>query len=191
MSNQDIQKIIADLEKNLDSKRFAHTMGVAYTAACLAMCYDYDMSRAYLAGLLHDCAKYMTHSQRLKYCDEHNLFVTDVEKANPALLHAKVGANLCKTKYRIEDKEIYSAVLYHTTGHPNMSMLDKIIYIADYIEPNRNEAPNLDIVRNQAFNDIDMALCTILSNSIKYLQKSSKSVDPMTMQTYQYYVKQE
>lgn len=191
MLNSDIQKIIKELEHSLDSKRFAHTMGVAYTAACIAMRYDYDMDCAYLAGLLHDCAKCLSHKQRLEYCDKYDIPVTEVEAANPALLHAKVGADMCKRKYQIENEEIITAILYHTTGHPNMSMLDKIIYIADYIEPNRCEAPNLDTVRKLTFNDIDMALRTILSDSIFYLESSSKAVDPMTMQTYQYYIKQE
>ena len=71
----DFYYIIQDLEMHLDSNRFAHTMGVSYTAACLAMRYGYDMNRAYLAGLLHDCAKYMTHSQRLDYCKENNITV--------------------------------------------------------------------------------------------------------------------
>lgn len=191
MLNEDTQKIITELENSLDSKRFAHTMGVAYTAACIAMRYDYDMNRAYLAGLLHDCAKCLSHKQRLAYCAEYGLPVTEVESSNPALLHAKVGADMCRRKYGIEDDEIYNAVLYHTTGHPNMSMLDKIIYIADYIEPNRYEAPNLENVRKQTFTDIDTALRTILSDSVKYLESSSKAIDPMTMQTYQFYINQE
>lgn len=191
MTKWDIQEIIKDLEHNLDFKRFGHTMGVAHTAACLSMRYEYDMDKAYLAGLLHDCAKYMTHKQRLQYCNDYGIAITDVENVNPALLHAKVGADMCKRRYGIDDDAIYSAVLFHTTGHPNMSMLDKIIYIADYIEPNRFEAPNLNLIRTQAFNNIDTALCTILSDSIHYLKLSQKAVDPMTMQTYLYYVKQE
>ena len=191
MFNSEIQKIIAELEKGLDAKRFGHTIGVAYTAACIAMRYDYDMDRAYLAGLLHDCAKCLTHKERLAYCEKYNLPVTEVEASNPALLHAKVGADMCKRKFKIEDEGICNAILYHTTGHPDMSMLDKIIYIADYIEPSRTDAPNLDLVRKQTFSDIDLTLRTILSDSIEYLKESDKAVDPMTMQTYQYYIKQE
>jgi len=191
MLNSEIQKIITELENGLDNKRFTHTIGVAYTAACIAMRFDYDMNKAYLAGLLHDCAKCLTHKERLAYCDKFNLPVTEVEQENPALLHAKVGADMCRRKFKIEDDEICNAVLYHTTGHPDMSTLDKIIYIADYIEPSRSDAPNLDIVRKQTFVDMDMALRTILSDSIAYLSASEKAVDPMTIQTYEYYIKQE
>lgn len=187
----DFYYIIQDLEMHLDSNRFAHTMGVSYTAACLAMRYGYDMNRAYLAGLLHDCAKYMTHSQRLDYCKEYNIPVSKIELSNSALLHAKVGADMCNRKYFVNDKEIYDAVLYHTTGHPQMSLLDKIIYIADYIEPNRKPLPNMEHVRSLAFTDIDSALCCILSSTIKHLETSNKEVDPMTEKTYHYYIKEE
>ncbi len=191
MNKSDIRNIKKELEDELDSKRYEHTNGVAYTAACLAMRYDYDMEKAYIAGLLHDCAKCMTHKERLEYCHKHDLFVSDVEEANPSLLHAKVGAEMSHRKYDVKDNEIYNAILYHTTGHPNMTLLEKIIYIADYLEPNRDEAPNLALVRKQVFLDLDTALRTILKDSIAYLEESDKPVDPMTMETYQYYIKQE
>lgn len=191
MNKSDIRNIKKELEDELDSKRYEHTNGVAYTAACLAMRYDYDMEKAYIAGLLHDCAKCMTLKERLEYCHKHDLFVSDVEEANPSLLHAKVGAEMSRRKYDVKDNEIYNAILYHTTGHPNMTLLEKIIYIADYLEPNRDEAPNLALVRKQVFLDLDTALRTILKDSIAYLEESDKPVDPMTMETYQYYIKQE
>lgn len=191
MAKTDIQKIKKELLKELDSKRFEHTIGVADTAACLAMRYDCDMQRAYLAGLLHDCAKCMTHDERLHYCQKHNIEVTDVEKQNPSLLHAKVGAEMCRRKYEIEDDEICSAVRYHTTGRPAMTMLEKIIFIADYLEPNRNEAEDLPIVRKQVFCDLDEALCTILKDTLIYLDGSNKVIDPMTLKTYEYYINQE
>lgn len=191
MNKSDIRDIKKELENELDSKRYEHTNGVAYTAACLAMRYDYDMEKAYIAGLLHDCAKCMTHKERLEYCQKHDLFVSNIEEANPSLLHAKVGAEMSRRKYKINDEEIYNSILFHTTGHPNMTLLEKIIYIADYLEPNRDEAPNLALVRKQVFVDIDTALRTILKDSITYLEKSDKPIDPMTMETYQYYIKQE
>ena len=149
------------------------------------------MEKAYIAGLLHDCAKCMSNKDKIEYCEKHDLPITAVEHDNPSLLHAKVGAEMSKRKFDIEDPEIYQAIFYHTTGHPNMTLLDKIIYIADYMEPHRDEAPNLDIVRKQVFIDIDIALFTILKDSVEYLDSFDKPVDPMTMETYLYYVKQE
>jgi len=191
MAKSDISKIKKELAKELDSKRYEHTLGVAYTAACLAMRYDCDINRAYLAGLLHDCAKCMSHDERLRYCEKHDLEVTNIERENPALLHAKVGAEMCRRKYDVKDEEICSAVRFHTTGRPGMTLLEKIIFIADYLEPNRDEAEDLPIVRKQVFCDIDEALRTILKDTLLYLDGTDKVIDPMTMQTYQYYINQE
>lgn len=191
MAKSDISKIKKELAKELDTKRYEHTLGVAYTAACLAMRYDCDMDRAYLAGLLHDCAKCMTHEERLKYCQKHDIEVSKIELQNPSLLHAKVGAKMCRQIYDIKDEEICSAVRFHTTGRPNMTLLEKIIFIADYLEPNRDEAEDLPVVRKQVFCDLDKALCTILKDTLLYLDGSDKVVDPMTLQTYEYYINQE
>lgn len=191
MPKTDIQKLQKELNKELDTKRYEHTLGVAYTAACMAMRYDCDIQKAYIAGLLHDCAKCMTHEERLTYCKKHDIPVTEIEKQNPSLLHAKVGAGLCATKYGIEDSEIVNAIKYHTTGRPGMTLLEKIIFIADYLEPHRNEADDLPLVRKQVFEDMDLALRTILSDTLIYLQKGDKKIDPMTFQTYQYYTGEE
>ena len=191
MAKTEIQKIRKQLGKELDFKRYEHTLGVAYTAACMAMRYGCDMSKAYLAGLLHDCAKCMTHEERLTYCKKHKLEVTEYEKQNPALLHAKVGADLCCRKYDVKDEEIALAVRYHTTGRPGMTLLEKIIFIADYLEPHRNDAEDLPTVREQVFIDLDLTLCTILKDTLDYLKSSDKVIDPMTTQTYEYYIKQE
>ena len=191
MDKSEIKDIKKELEHDLDSKRYEHTLGVAYTAACLAMRYGYDMEKSYITGLLHDCAKCMSNKDKLEYCEKYDIPVTKVEQENPSLLHAKVGAEMSRRKYDIKDSEIYQAIMYHTTGHPQMTLLDKIIYISDYMEPHRDEAPNLDSVRKQAFIDINATLLTILKDSVAYLEKSDKTVDPMTMETYLYYVKQE
>lgn len=191
MAKSETQKIKKELSKELDSKRYEHTLGVAYTASCLAMRYDYDITKAYIAGLLHDCAKCMSHNERINYCKKNNLEVTEIEKTNPSLLHAKVGADLSKRKYGIEDEEICSAVRYHTTGRPNMTLLEKIIFIADYMEPHREEAEDLPIVRKQVFVNIDQTLCTILKDTLVYLETSGKEIDSMTEKTYEYYIEQE
>ena len=106
-------------------------------------------------------------------------------------MHAKVGADLCAEKYGIVDEEIANAVRYHTTGRPAMTLLEKIIFIADYLEPNRNDADNLPIVRKQVFEDINLALRTILADSLVYLKETGKEIDSMTVETYKYYMEQE
>ena len=135
MADYDFAKIEKKLSKYLDEDRFQHTMGVMYTSACLAMVHGYDIKDAQVAGLLHDCAKCIPNKKKLKMCSEHNIPVSDFERSHPFLLHSRLGAYIAHEKYGIDDQEILSAINYHTTGRREMSLLEKIIYIADYIEP--------------------------------------------------------
>ena len=168
------------LKKYLDKDRYIHTLGVMYTAAALAMAHDYDMEQAQMAGLLHDCAKCIPNKKKLKICKKQNIGISSIEKNNPFLLHAKLGAYIAKEKYQIEDEEILSAIRWHTTGKEAMSELEKIVYIADYIEPGRNKAPRLSWIRKVAFEDLDEGMYYILKDSLSYLGNSSKVLDPMT-----------
>ncbi len=176
------------LKSKMTEKRYEHTLGVEYTCACLAMRYGIDMEKAMTAGLLHDCAKHLLPEKKLQKCKKYHLPVQEFERKNPELLHAKLGAYFAEHKYGVKDSEILSAITWHTTGRPAMTMLDKIVYIADYIEPNRNQAPNLPIVRDLAFKDIDLCLLTILQDSLDYLNTKKAAIDPMTKETYDYYV---
>ena len=178
------------LRKYLDCDRFEHSEGVMYTAAALAMRYGENLEKAQIAGILHDCAKCIPDNKKLKICEKNHIEITEAERCSPFLLHAKVGAYIAKEKYNIEDTEILDAIACHTTGKPAMTLLEKIIYISDYIEPMRNKASNLEEVRKMAFMDLDETLFKILSDTLVYLEKSSKKMDPMTMQTYEYYRKQ-
>ncbi len=185
--NQIFEDIMKKLEKELDEKRYQHTIGVTYTAASLAMRYGENMQAAILAGLLHDCAKGIPNEEKLELCKKYGILVTDVEKENPSLLHAKLGAYIAREQYGVADDDVLHAIYVHTTGEPGMNTLDKIIYVADFIEPNRDEAPNLEYVRKIAFWDLNQAMEEILSATLQYLEKSSKKIDPMTQKTYEYY----
>lgn len=187
MKSIDMHKIRKQLAKVLDSKRYEHTQGVAYTSAALAMRYGEDVQKAELAGLLHDCAKCLDNEKKIHICKKHNITISDAEFKNPFLLHAKVGGYLTKEKYKIDDEDIINAVTYHTTGRPGMSLLEKIVYIADYIEPGREHVSNLDEVRNLCFRDLDEALLQILEDILVHLKESKKEIDPMTQMTYEFY----
>ena len=185
--DQEIEKISKKLMKELDEDRYRHTQGVMYTSAALAMRYGADLKKALLAGLLHDCAKCIPGHTKIKMCEKYNLEISEIERKNPSLLHAKLGAYLAKDKYGIEDEEILRSIESHTTGRPKMSLLDKIIYIADYIEPGRDIAPNLPEVRALAFIDIDACLYRILEDTLSYLAEKGATVDPATEETFLYY----
>lgn len=189
MNNNYIYQLIEQLKEIFasDIKRYYHTLSVANTASCLAMRYNEDTERAYLAGLLHDCAKCMTDEELLIKCRDNNIMISASELKSPQLLHAKYGAYLAQKHYNIEDDEIIAAIEYHTTGRPRMSLLEEIVFVADYIEPLRYKISNMDEIRALAFKDIKAAICTITENTLKYLEDNSRPVDPLTKETHNYY----
>ena len=132
----------------------------------------------------------MPNAKKLKVAEKHGLEITEIEQKNPFMLHAKVGALLAEKKYDIEDQEVLSAIRWHTTGKPDMTLLEKIVYVADYIEPKRDKAPNLKEVRKMAFVDLDQALLKILGDTLNYLGDSPDEVDTMTKATYDFYKNQ-
>lgn len=181
------KKIQKDLKEKLKKSRYEHTLGVMYTCCALAMRYNYPLTEARFAGLLHDCAKHLTDEEQLAFCKKHHLEVTDAEALAPYLLHAKIGAYIAEHSYGITDASVIHAILVHTTGVPQMNLLDKILFTADYIEPNRKEAPRLEDIRSMAFADLDTAVLMILEDSIRYIEDSGRPMDPTTMETYEYY----
>ena len=181
------QKLRKQLEKELKPDRFEHTMGVAYTASSMAFLYGADVQKALIAGFLHDCAKSMSHEEQVKVCEKNNIEMTEVERKNHSLLHAKVGMFLAQRDYDIHDEDVLNAIRWHTTGHENMSLLEKIVYISDFIEPNRKPLENMTQIRKEAFTDIDRCLAHILHDSVVYLQTIGKETDDATMKAYQFY----
>ena len=180
-------ELIRTLEQELNYKRFVHTMAVAGTASSLAMCYGMNIEKAELAGLLHDCAKCIDVRKMQKLCEKAGLEISPFEAGSGSLLHSKAGSVLAAEKYGCTDPDILNAIRYHTTGRPGMSLLEKIIFVADYIEPGRYTAKNLPEIRKMAFEDIDEALLKILYDTLVYLNSTGNTVDPMTHKTYEYY----
>ena len=132
------------------------------------MVHGYDLKNAQVAGLLHDSAKCIPNKKKLKICAEHHIPLSDFEKEHPFLLHAKLGAYVAEVKYGIKDKEILSSITYHTTGRQDMSLLEKIIFLADYIEPSR-DFPGVDTIRKLAEKDLNQAVLSAYNSTIKHL----------------------
>jgi len=185
--NSKIEEMRLKLVKELDESRYQHTLGVMYTAAAMAMRYGEDVEKALIAGLLHDCAKCIPGTMKISLCEQNGIEISDIERQNTGLLHAKLGAYVARVEYGVEDKDILNSIKSHTTGRPDMSLLEKIIYIADFMEPGRKELPNMADVRKLAFEDIDNCLFRILKDSLVYLKSRDYAVDPMTEETYEYY----
>ncbi len=178
------------MESTLSEGRYRHTLGVSYTAAALAMRYGVAVEDARIAGLLHDCAKELTDEERLSICDKNGLPMNEVERNNPYLLHAKVGAWMAEKEYGITNRDILNAIAYHITGRENMSLLEKAVFVADYIEPGRTQAPKLPEIRQLAFLDIDRALVRVLEDTLSYVKEGGSACDPATEVTLRFYREQ-
>jgi len=173
------------LQINLKESRLKHSLSVSDTAVTLATIYGQNIEKARIAGLVHDCAKNMTDAQLVKVAMEYKIDIDEIYKQNPSILHGLVGSIIAKTVMGILDQDILSAIRYHTTGRRNMSILEKIIYIADYIEPLRkfNGAEQL---RNLSKIDLDAAIIQSLENTIKYVisQKGLLHIDTIDARNY-------
>ena len=189
MNIKDFEGIIKRVKKVQTKQRYEHTIGVAYTAASLAMKYEIRIEQAFLAGILHDCAKCFSDQKLLEKCDKNNIIISSFERENPYLLHSKLGAFYASSKYGVKNQDILNAIIYHTTGKPNMSILEKIIFVADYIEPNRYKAYNLDKIRKISFENIDMTVFIILKDTLDYLAKNNLPIDSTSIETYDFYKK--
>lgn len=182
----EIQKKLSEL---LPKKRYEHSLGVAYLAASIAMCYKQDIEKAMLAGLLHDCAKYLSKEEILKQCERYHIPISEVEYRDPSLLHGKLGAYFAEHTYHIKSKEVLSAITYHTTGKPDMDFLEKAIFLADYLEPNRKQptTPPLNEIRALLFQDLDKTTYLVLKNTVNYLMNRQGEIDKVTIKTLEYY----
>lgn len=164
--------LLADISKRLElvlsDKRYRHSVNVMDTAIKLALKYGEDSEKAALAGLLHDCAREIKGVEVFEACRKYNIPVDYVSKDQPELLHGSIGAGLAREEYAVSDESVLDAIRFHTTGRENMSMLEKIVFIADYIEPGRS-FPEVHEARKIAFEDIDRAVLNALSRTIAYL----------------------
>lgn len=186
-----IYSLYDKMEEKLGHHRYIHSVGVAGTAVSLAMKYGENIYKAQIAGILHDCAKCYDDEELVRLCRKKEIEVTDFEEKHGFLLHAKYGAYLAENKYGIRDEDILNAIRWHTTGREGMSLLEKIVFISDYIEPTRNKAEDLSSIRYEAFNgnDIDKVLLMIMRDTIKYLNASDNSIDKTTISAYEFYEK--
>ena len=179
-----VQEIL--IEK-IGKKRVEHSIGVMETAMELAKVYYADMDKAKIAGILHDCAKYGDKSYLLKRASDFDIILDKIMIENYQLIHGPLGAEVAKEDFGVKDEEILNAIRYHTTGRENMTLLDKIIYIADYIEPSRNFL-GVEKARELAFENLDKSLIYAMDNTVIQLIKTSKLIHLDTIKARNYLV---
>lgn len=186
----DLNNILKKLEKMLPNHRMIHSEGVAKSAIRLSEIYEYDKKKAYLAGILHDCAKYLNEEEVNYFVDKYNIELDEYEKNNIALSHSIIGSVIAKKEFETQDEEVIEAIRYHTTGKQNMSKLEKIIYMADLIEDNR-EYPGVEELRQLAYNkQMDEALLKSFDNTIKLVIERKQTIHPRTIEARNYILKQ-
>jgi len=156
------------LQENLSDKRFRHSISVSETAVSLASKHGENIEKSRIAGLVHDCAKNMKSFELIKMASEHDIYIDEVFQNNPSILHGHVGSIIAREVMGIFDQDILNAIAYHTTGRRDMSLLEKIIYIADYIEPLR-KISGIEEFRSLSYVDLDAAVIKSLENSIEYV----------------------
>lgn len=182
-----IEEIENKLKKYLKPARYRHTLGVAHTAWAMAVVFGADPEKAYRAGLLHDCAKGFSLEEQRNLCKKYGICLEGPLKDSPQLMHSALAPFLAREEYGESDRGVLSAIQYHTTGKTAMSPLEEIVFIADYIEPNRKTIPGLCEIRKLAFCDLHGCTREILKSTMLYLEQCGQKIDPRTIETFRYY----
>jgi|HigsolmetaAR204D_1030405.scaffolds.fasta_scaffold06185_3 predicted HD superfamily hydrolase involved in NAD metabolism len=179
---RDREALLAQVRAQMNEKRYRHTLGVAESARELAVRYGADPDKAELAGYLHDYCKCWPVDRMRELLVRHD-FPEELINGEKELWHAFAAAIVIQTDLDVQDVEILQAVRYHTTGRPGMTLLEKVVCVADYIEPNR-DFPGVEEIRRLAKEDLDTALAVALGGTIQFLIEKKKTVYPLTLLAY-------
>ena len=171
----------------LKPKRMPHVLGTEQEAVRLVRRYGGDETQARIAALLHDCTKKLDMAQQLALCEKYGIMLDELEQKALKLLHSKTGAAIARDVFGVEDA-VYDAILYHTTGKPDMTRLEKIIYLADYIEPTR-DFPRVDALRKTVYEDLNKGLLMGLTMTIQEMEEMGNPVHHLTRDARDYLLK--
>lgn len=178
-------EILKYLKEKLNEHRYIHSLNVSKTAIKMAKLYNADVDKANIAGLVHDCAKNLSNDELLEICKHNKIEIDSICEKTPQLLHGVAGSIIAKEVMGINDDEILSAIKYHTVGKKNMNLLEKIIYVADYIEPGR-DFPGVDELRKATFSNLDDGLLMAFNSTIKYVIERNQLIHMNTIEGRNY-----
>ena len=173
------------LKSKLDEYRYIHSLGVAKSARHLAELYGSDPEKAYFAGLMHDVMKNAAPEEQLQMIKKADIILSSSERLNRKLWHAIAGAAFLKLELNITDPDIIGAVRWHTTGKANMTTLEKVIYLADYIEPNR-DFDGVEDLRRVVWEDLDRGLAMGLAMTVEEMKERGNPVHHNTLEALEY-----
>lgn len=182
-----IDQMKEKLSTMLTEHRYVHSIGVMETAERMARTFGINAEKAALAGLLHDCAKQIEKTEQLKLCDALHVPLDEVKRENLALIHAELGAKLAELDFGVTDPDVLSAIKYHTLGRENMTGLEKILYLADIIEPNRKEFEGLRGLRDLCEKNLDEAILYGLELTIAHIERKGRVLHTQTMEAEAFY----
>ena len=177
----DINIIKSRLKEIMSEERLEHSINTSKVARRLAIKYNYNTDKAEIAGLLHDCAKDLKYDILKKMVLEHNIMVDKIIQRIPKLLHPLVGATIAKKEFNIQDPVILKAIKTHSTGAAQMSLLDKIIYLSDKIEPLRDTG-GVEEAREMAEKDLNRAVLMVLDRGLIYLISKGLFIHPVSVE---------
>lgn len=186
---QDLNLIMEYLKNSISSKRYTHSINVSATATKLAEHYGCNAAKAGIAGLVHDCARELDRPLLLDCLTEEGIAADDLTLSVKELLHGPAAVHICRKAFGIEDEEILNAVRYHSTGRENMSLLEKIIYLSDFIEPSRS-FEGVEELRKLAFDNLNKALLLAFDSSIRYIISKNGLIHVDTIQSRNYVLKE-
>lgn len=176
-------RIISWLRENVSPHRLQHILGVEETSIALARCHQVNEQQAAKAGLMHDLAKFFPPPKLLKIAAEAKIPIDEICLNQPHLLHAEVGAVVARQVFKVDDQEILTAIGNHTLGTPQMSELSCVVFIADALEPNRGDNPELAAMRTVATKNLYKGVQQTSDYSLKYLVNKQKVIHPRTILT--------
>ena len=184
------EEFIRIIKERLSEERFIHSLNVAESAAQLAEKYGADAEKAYTAGILHDITKEESHGAQTEYITRNGKVLTELERLNGKVLHQMSGSLFCRLELGIDDEEILGAVRYHTTGRRNMTLLEKVVYTADFISADRCY-PDVEVMREKARQSLEEAMLYSLRWTIRDLSSKTLLIHPDTLECYNWILENE
>ena len=183
LKNPKTMEVEQYLKEKLKPRRYAHVLSVRDTAVDLGRRYSADLQKLHFAALLHDCAKWMTPDELFESAVHYGLQLDAIEHLNPSILHARIGAELAVECFEIDHPEILSAIRLHTTGNGAMTLIDRILYVADFAEPKRTYG-EANVVRKLAYQDLNRAVFEVSRYKIERLLIKGAAIHPKTIDAY-------